>query len=51
MLINYKGENYLVTGKAYSVNDGEYYVCFRQDGSEDAARLIPADSSEVRKID
>ena len=50
MLINYKGHNYLVAGEAYSVNDGKYYVCFRQDGTEEIARLIPSDSKEVRII-
>lgn len=50
MLINYKGHNYLVDGEAYSVNDGKYYVCFRQDGTEEIARLIPSDSKEVRII-
>lgn len=40
-----------MVGEAYSVNDGKYYVCFRLDGTEEIARLIPYDSKEVRKID
>ena len=46
MKLIYKNTEYIVINKAYSVNDGEYYVCIEiEDPNE--WRLIPADSDEV----
>ncbi len=50
MKINYKGKRYLVTGKAYTMNGGEYYVCYEMDTNDEKAHLIPADSDEVEMI-
>ena len=47
--INFKGTEYLVSEKAYSLNDGEYYIAYRPD--EDKKILIPTDHREVHRVD
>lgn len=49
MKITYKGTRYLVTGKAYSLNGGEYFIGYEMDTDNEKAQLIPADSEEVEK--
>ncbi len=50
MKITYKGIRYIVTGKAYTLNGGEYYICYDIDSNVTSAFLIPADSEEVKII-
>jgi len=51
MRFNYKGNEYFAFMKAYTLNDGEYYVCFKKGTTDMKTYLIPTDSEEVHPID